>query len=97
MKCDSEVKFGVGGIFLPLKCLNVISKIGYLVSKIWSGLAVYIPRIQGTPMKRQIENNIGLTLIPIRFFLNVVLIAEKINAIQISTYRAGLTAVCFGK
>jgi hypothetical protein len=46
MKCDSEVKFGVGGIFLPIKCLFVISKIGCLISKIWSGVAFYVPEKQ---------------------------------------------------
>jgi len=41
MKRDSEVKFGVDGIFLPIKCLNVISKIGCLISKIWSEFDFY--------------------------------------------------------
>jgi len=38
MKCDSEVRFGVGGIFLPIKWLLMNSETGVLVSKIWSGI-----------------------------------------------------------
>ena len=57
MKCDSEVKFGVGRFFLPIKRLFGMTEIGNLVSKIWSGIAFYILRtmeIQPVLLK---ENN----------------------------------------
>ncbi len=56
MKGDSEVKFGVSGIFLLIKRLSANGENSCLIRKIWSEIAVYIIKIHKITTIRLKEN-----------------------------------------